>query len=68
MDAVYFFFFLVLTQLDKTKSHSSVFKQALLDYLQFSPASYSAQWSFTSSTKSSQASSKDKLYISLSCQ
>lgn len=45
------------------KSHSSAFKQALLDFLQFSPALYSAQWSFISLTKSSQGSSKEKLYI-----
>lgn len=45
------------------KNHSSASKQALLDFLPFSPALSSAQWSFTFLTKSSQDSSKDKLYI-----
>lgn len=45
------------------KSNSSAFKQALPDFLQFSPALYLAQWSFTSLTKSSQGLSKEKLYI-----
>lgn len=47
----------------ENKSHYSAFKQALLDFLQFSPALYSAQWSFTSLTKSLRGSSKEKLYI-----
>ena len=46
-------------QPDITKSTSSTPLQALLVFSPYSPASCSAQWSFTSLIKSSQASSKD---------